>query len=453
MGLISESVLRHVPIRATLESLGQFFAEYHETNFRVRLWDGSSWGANENPRFTLVVKHPNALRQMLVEPSELTLGESYICDELDVEGDIEAAVEFGDHLLARERPSIPASLRLASLVGRLPARHARGNLENEHSAGALHSRERDRQAISYHYDLPPEFFALWLDARKMYSCAYFEDENCDLDLAQIRKLDYICRKLRLRPGERLLDIGCGWGGMLIHAATYYGAQVVGITLSVRQAEVARQRIRELGLNHLCRVEVCDYRDLELEQQFDKISSIGMFEHVGEQQLPEYFSRAWHLLRPGGAFINTGIAAAATYKRRGPSFIDRYVFPNGDLVPVSTSLRAAEISNLEVRDVESLREHYALTLRHWVRRLESKAEEATRLTSQMTYRIWHLYMAASAHAFSNGRVNLYQTLLVKSVRGASGVPLTRADWYRDWKAGPTTEPDPNLRICEKPSTSN
>lgn len=434
MSLISDSVLKHVPVRGTLESLAQAFAEYPEPSFQVRLWDGTTWGANDNPRFTLVVKHPNALRQMFASPSELTLGECYISDELDVEGDIEAAVEMGGYLLAQEQHSLPASLRLASVVAKLPARHEElASEEPDTDANSLHSRDRDRRAVSYHYDLAPEFFGLWLDERRIYSCAYFENQDCDLNLAQLRKLDYICRKLRLHPGDRLLDIGCGWGGMLIHAASHYGVQALGITLSVRQAEVARERIRELGLNYRCRVEVCDYRDLELEEQFDKISSIGMFEHVGERHLPEYFARVQGLLRAGGVFVNTGISASATYQRRGPSFIDRYVFPDGELVPISTSLLAAEKCNLEVRDVESLREHYALTLHHWLRRLEANAEEAMRLTNPKTYRIWRLYLAASVHAFSIGRVNLYQTLLVKPLRGSSGMPLTRADWYREWPA--------------------
>jgi cyclopropane-fatty-acyl-phospholipid synthase len=429
MGLISDSVFRHVPVRATLESLAQIFSAYPEPNFRVHLWDGTTWGATHDPRFTLVVKHPDVLKTMFVSPNELALGECYICDELDIEGDIEAAVEMGDYLIAQERPILPASLRFASMVGKLPHRHTAWDAKQQNNGSQeLHSRERDRRAISYHYDLPPDFFALWLDKRQIYSCAYFEDHDCDLDTAQRGKLDYLCRKLRLGQGERLLDIGCGWGGMLIHAATHYGVQALGITLSVRQAEVARQRIREHGLNDRCRVEVCDYRDLELSEQFDKISSIGMFEHVGEVQLPEYFSRVRRLLRSGGVFINTGISASASYQRPGPSFIDNYVFPDGELVPISRSLHAAEACDLEVRDIESLREHYVLTLRHWLRRLEAHEEQAIKLTDQMTYRIWRLYMGATAHAFSTGRINVYHALFVKTTSGVSGLPLTRADWY-------------------------
>jgi cyclopropane-fatty-acyl-phospholipid synthase len=245
----------------------------------------------------------------------------------------------------------------------------------------------------------------------------------------VRKLDYICRKLRLRPGERLLDIGCGWGGLIVHAAAHYDVEAVGITLSVPQAEVARERLRESGLNPRCRVEVCDYRDLEPGQPYDKIVSVGMFEHVGEELLPEYFRRAFGLLRPGGVFLNHGIACSAIYRRQGPSFTDRYVFPDGDLVPINTSLRAAELSGFEVRDVEGLREHYALTLHHWVRRLEAHAEEARRITNDATYRIWRLYMAGSAHGFRIGRLNLYQTLFARPLRGQSGLPLTREDWCR------------------------
>jgi len=205
---------------------------------------------------------------------------------------------------------------------------------------------------------------------------------------------------------------------------------VGITLSVRQAEVARERIRKFGLNGRCRVELCDYRDLEVDHQFDKVASVGMFEHVGEKNLREYFARVYQLVRPGGAFFNSGISASANYVRRGPSFIDRYVFPDGDLVPIHTSLAAAEVCGFEVRDVESLREHYALTLRQWVRRLEEHAEEAKKIAGRQAYRIWRLYMAASAHSFQVGRTNLYHMLLAKPLNGNAGMPLTRMDWYHD-----------------------
>jgi cyclopropane-fatty-acyl-phospholipid synthase len=366
---------------------------------------------------------------MFHAPSELTLGEAYIYDDFDIEGDMEAAFDLADYLLGHER-SQGASSELAERLQEVTAsdrrRTAAARLELR---GPVHSKDRDRQVISYHYDLPAEFYALWLDRSMVYSCAYFDTPQEDLDSAQQRKQDYVCRKLRLRRGDRLLDIGCGWGGLLMHAAAHYGVEAVGITLSVPQAELARQRIRESGLTHRCRVEVADYRDIDHIQQYDKIVSVGMFEHVGEALLGEYFRRAWHMLQPGGAFLNHGIAYSATHRRRGPSFTDRYVFPNGELVPISTSLRAAELTGFEVRDVESLREHYCLTLRHWGRRLEAHAEEARRITDDITYRIWRLYMAGSAHGFQTGRLNLYQALLAKPQRGESGLPLTREDWYR------------------------
>ena len=443
MGLTASSVFKQTLVQLTVKLLANLLGDYSGHSFQVRLWDGSTWGANQRPRFTLVLKHPAALRRMFLSPSELTLGESYIFDDLDIEGDIEAIFDLVDYLLARGSRGFPQSYRLASMLRKLPAKQqTRTGGPPANMRGSVHSKQRDHQAISYHYDLPPEFFALWLDKRMVYSCGYFATgETFDLDAAQYRKLDYICRKLRLRRGDRLLDIGCGWGGLLIHAVTRYGAQALGITLSVPQAEVARQRIRDSGLNDRCRVELCDYRDLEIDHQFDKIVSVGMFEHVGEAQLPEYFSRAWQLLRPGGAFVNSGISASATYCRQGPSFIERYVFPDGELVPLNTSLRAAEKCGFEVRDVENLRDHYALTLHHWVRRLEAHAEQAQGITDETTYRIWRLYMAASAHGFRSGRVHLYQTLLAKPMNGDSGMPLTRADWYRD--QNPPALPPPRL----------
>jgi cyclopropane-fatty-acyl-phospholipid synthase len=430
MGPTIGSVLKDVPGRLGAELFAALLADCPRPNFRVRLWDGNTLGS-DHPRFTVVVKHPGALRQMFFAPTELTLGEAYIFDDLDIEGDIEAASELADYLSAQGTPGLEQSVQHGRVWHYLPLPQSRRTEQRRATLlGSPHSKDRDRQAIRFHYDLPPQFFALWLDSRMLYSCAYFASgEESDLDAAQYRKLDYICRKLRLRRGDRLLDIGCGWGGLLAHAITHYGAQALGITLSVPQAEVARQRIRDSGHGERGRVEVCDYRDLEIDQPFDKIVSVGMFEHVGEAHLPEYFSRAWRLLRPGGRFLNTGISASPSYQRQGPSFVHRYVFPDGELVPLSTSLGAAEKCGFEVRDVESLREHYALTLHHWVRRLEAHAEEVRSITDETTYRIWRLYMSASAHAFRSARLNLYQLLLAKPLDGESGMPLTRADWYR------------------------
>jgi len=428
MQLLAKSLLRETPSIISVEFLDALLGDYPSRDFQVRFWDDTIWGTEKRPRFTLVLKHPGALRAMFSSPSELSLGEAYIHDDFDIEGDIEAAFDLSDYLLSQER-SLWESFDLNERRQKLPKSDSpRAGLHPIEFGGKIHSKDRDRLAVRYHYDLPSDFYALWLDPRMVYSCAYFSKPEEDLDSAQERKLDYVCGKLRLRQGERLLDIGCGWGALIIHAATHYGVECVGITLSVPQAEVARKCVRAAGLNDLCRVEVSDYRDIDHDQQYDKIVSVGMFEHVGEALLPEYFHRAWDLLRPGGVFLNHGIAYSATYRRRGPSFTDRYVFPDGDLVPVSTSLRAGELSGFELRDVESFREHYALTLHHWIRRLEAHREEACHVTDDTTYRIWRLQMAGSAHGFSSGRLNVYQSLFAKPVRGNSGLPLTRADWY-------------------------
>jgi cyclopropane-fatty-acyl-phospholipid synthase len=429
MGVLAKSWFRDTVSKLNSELVEKLLVHQPRRDFQVRLWDGTIWGAKEHPRFTLVLKHLTALRALLFSPSELALGEAYIFDDFDVEGDLEAAFQFADHLLHQEGssgldPRLKEQLENVAVNDRPRAR-----LRIIEPKGQIHSPSRDRQAVRYHYDLPSDFYSLWLDRQMVYSCAYFETPEEDLDSAQERKLDYICRKLRLRAGERLLDMGCGWGGFIMYAAAHYGVKAVGITLSVPQTEVARQRLHEAGLSDCCRVEVTDYRDINGGQLYDKIVSIGMIEHVGEALLPEYFRRTWNLLRPGGVFLNHGIAYSATYHRRGPSFVDRYVFPDGELVPISSTLRAAELSGFEVRDVESLREHYALTLHHWVRRLENHADEARRVTSDTTYRIWRLYMAGAAHGFRIGRLNLYQALLVKPSQGQSGLPLSRNDWYR------------------------
>lgn len=400
---------------------------YPTLDFAVRLWDGTRWGNLNQPRFTLVLNHPGALRKMFTSPSELTLGEAFVNKDFDIEGDIQSIYGFGYFLLDRHF-TISDKLRLEGLLRKLPAdTHSNDGQSAADLDGTLHSQERDRRAISYHYDISNEFYKLWLDRRMVYSCAYFTTLEDSLDQAQEQKLDYICKKLRLKKGESLLDLGCGWGGLVMYAAKNYGVHALGITNSVQQAEVAQERIQAVGLTDRCEVQVLDYRALDKTRQFDKIASVGMFEHVGEKLLPEYFQHAWNHLCPGGVFLNHGIASSATYKRKGPSFIDRYVFPDGELVSLSTSLAAAEACGFEIRDVESLREHYALTLNHWVRRLEAKADEAKKAAGESIYRVWRLYMSGAAHAFAIGRVNVYQVLLSRTNRGSSGLPLTREDW--------------------------
>ena len=397
----------------------------------IRLWNGQRWPDDVPHLATLVLKHPGALRQMLLPGTELGLGESYLYDDFDIEGNVEAVFDLAE-ILNQNVSGLIDKLGLARDLLRLPAgpKHDHGRRGRVRLAGQRHSAQRDRQAVTYHYDVSNEFYALWLDRRMVYSCAYFADPGEDLDTAQERKLEYLCRKLRLQPGQRLLDMGCGWGGLVIHAAQRHGVDATGITLSQPQVDLANERIAEAGLSERARAVARDYREMDEPGGYDALVSVGMFEHVGAALLPTYFERAWRLLKPGGVFLNHGIANTIEGRtRHGPSFSDTYVFPDGELVPISTTLRAAEEAGLEVRDVESLREHYALTLRHWVRRLEAHHPEALRFVDEPTYRVWRLFMSGSAHGFSTGRLNVYQTLLVKpDEKGHSGLPLTRANWY-------------------------
>jgi cyclopropane-fatty-acyl-phospholipid synthase len=411
-------------VQVILSLLQDVFGSSPVRDVAVRLWDGTTWQPElAGPtRCTLVLQHPGALRKMFVPPSDLNLGEAYIYNDFDIEGDVEALLPLMEHFLDGHWGKVE-QLRYAKRLLSLPkTNQPRPAGMAAKVRGVLHSKARDRQATNYHYDRSNGFYALWLDARMIYSCAYFATPDDDLETAQEHKLEYLCRKLRLRPGERLLDIGCGWGGLLIYAAQHYGVEADGITLSPQQAKLARERIKEAGLEDRCHVEICDYRDVNQPQGYDKLVSVSMAEHIGKALLPTYFKHAWELLRPGGVFLNHGINVHSTAPTIGREFIHRYVAPDGELVPLSTTLRAAEASGLEVRDVESLREHYVYTLRHWLRRLDEHADEAKRIAGEMTYRIWRLFVSLGLHEFEVGRGNLYQTLLVKADMGRSGLPL-------------------------------
>lgn len=294
-----------------------------------------------------------------------------------------------------------------------------------------HSINSDQRAISHHYDVGNDFYHLFLGRDKLYSCAYFKTGEEDLDQAQSNKLDHICRKLRLQPGDKLLDIGCGWGGLISYAARYYGAEATGVTISRQQYEYARELIGQAGLAGSCRVELVDYRELRGEQRFDKIVSVGMFEHVGVRNLPLYFKTAHRLLKNDGLFLNHGITAENKRKRddSATKFINQYVFPGGELTYLSRILSVTEAANFETLDVESLREHYVRTLKLWTRNLQANRDQAITVAGDKIYRTWILYMAGSAWGFEKGNINVYQVLLAKRSGGFPSVPLTRADIYR------------------------
>ena len=427
------------------EVLAAFLGPPRERSFDVRYWDGvTDRGNSQNPRFTLVLNRPASLRRMLLPPSELSLVESYISGDIDIDGSMEAAAVLRDILRTRVH-SAAAIARLVSLVLKLPGK-ADDDLEDARfperarKLGPRHTPVRDAAAVRFHYDVGNDFYKLWLDKRMVYSCAYFRSPDDSLDTAQEAKLDLICRKLRLKPGERFLDIGSGWGGLIMHAAQRYGVDATGITLSENQASLARERIQQAGLADRCRVEVRDYRTLTANT-YDKIASVGMIEHVGLSHLPVYFDSAYRALKAGGLFLNHGIvsleAARPTTLRgmiwdriwKSGAFIDTYVFPDGRLTAAADVITAAEKSGFEVRDVESLREHYAMTLRHWVRSLEEKALDAKALVGDHTYRVWRLYMSTSAYAFATAAINIIQTLLAKPDAGRSNLPLTREDIYK------------------------
>ena len=420
---------RQETVKLTLQLLDELFSR-NSDRFGVRLWDGTVWPDNRPRSAILVLKHPGALRAMLLPGSVIALSEAYLYDDIDVEGDFLAVFEWANDLV-RHTANWKDKLSVARDLMRLPnqmnprvSRRGPAKL-----SGKRHSIERDRQAVAYHYNVSNDFYALFLGQRMVYTCAYFRTHEDSLDQAQEQKLEHICRKLRLKPGQRMLDIGCGWGGLVLYAAEKYGVDATGVTLSRPQVELANQRIAAAGLGDRCRVQYRDYR--EVDETYDVLVSIGMFEQVGEDQLPVYFKHANQILHPGGVFLNHGIARRAgdpTWSYQ--AFSDAYVFPDGGLSPISHTLHVAEESGFEVRDVESLREHYIQTLTRWVASLENRHSEALACVDEPTFRVWRAYLSASKFGFLMGRLNIYQSLLFKPAGfGPSGLPLTREDWYR------------------------
>jgi len=379
---------------------------------RIELWDGRHFDLADNPSVKLRLNGPRAVKYLL-SPSLDGLGEAFVEGHIEVEGPIHEVIRAGVDL-ARQADSN------SSRSGGQPRPKS-------------HSRDTDREAIEYHYDVSNDFYSLFLGPDMVYSCAYFRDPGDSLELAQQRKIDYILTKLRVGPGDRLLDVGCGWGALILRAASKYGAFAKGITLSRNQYQLAQERIRREGLQDRCSVELCDYRDVPGSESFDKITSVGMFEHVGLENLPDYFGKIHDLLRPRGLVLNHGITSSdpeeANVVSGGAEFIERYVFPHGELPHLSRAIRALSTAGLEVTDVESLRRHYALTCREWANRLDALKDRALALAGERRSRIWRLYLAGCAFGFEQGWVNVYQVLACKSRDGDLGsLPLTRDYMY-------------------------
>lgn len=417
----------------TAPGVAQLFASVlgDDLPLAVTAFDGTRVGPPDPP-VTLHITSPAALQRMLSAPGELGIGRALVAGDLVIEGDVFALLELRHRIdpntALRHWPVVLQLARAAGL-GAPPWRLPAAPPEEARLRGRRHTRRRDAAAISHHYDVGNDFYRLFLGPTLTYSCAVWRHPDVGLDAAQDAKHELVSRKLDLQPGQRLLDVGCGWGSMLIHAATKHGVRGVGVTISAEQARLARQRVAAAGLSDQVEIRLADYRDVG-DEPFDAVSSIGMFEHVGATQLDTYFERLYRLLRPGGRLLNHGITRPHTRGGRSlvprpPSFIQRYVFPDGELHEVGAVVSAVQRAGFEARHVESLREHYALTLRAWVRNLEADRAEAERLVGAGRARVWWLYLAGCALAFESGDVSVHQTLAVRPDAGHSGFALRPA----------------------------
>jgi len=413
-------------LESRIQRLVEDVGRHRNLRLRVRLWNGRTFDLSPDPRVTITLPKASAARYFLT-PNFNTLGEAVVEGHLEVEGPVSEIISVGE-ALARYRPN--------KLVPKL-------------WRPRVHTKKLDEAAISYHYDVSNDFYALWLDRGMVYSCAYYKTGKEDIHRAQDQKLDHICRKLRLQPGDKFLDIGCGWGALIRWAAKHYGVDATGITLSRKQYDLALERIKADGLESRCRIMLEHYRDHPGEGAYDKIASVGMFEHVGLKNLPAYFGVIHRLLKPGGLVMNHGITAVdvdnACVGLGVGEFIEKYVFPHGELPHLSLAVREMSAQGLEVADVECLREHYALTLRHWARRLEQNSAVAKSLVGDRRYRIWLYYLAGCAHGFQHNWVTVYQVLCGKPLEtGKSPLPWTRDYMYprdADAVAEPVTAATP------------
>ncbi len=416
--------IQRANISAGQRILTTFLDSYHGS-MSIQLWDGSLFKGAEDARCVLFIHHPGVLRDLILYRDLVKLAEAFIVGYIDVTGDLEVLFQIEPYLKTLEL-SYHTRLQLLLDALRLPSLGKYGH--NPQVKAGEKQQQNSRRAISYHYDVGNDFYRLWLDHNMVYSCAYFRDAEQSLDEAQDDKLDYLCRKLRLQPGQTLLDIGCGWGALALWAVRHYNVNVHGVTLSEEQQTLANDRIKQAGLEHRITIDLCDYRNLPDNITYDRIVSVGMFEHLGVKNFPQYFGKVKQLLKPGGLFLNHGITIKEN-KKQSPMkrFINQYIFPDGELARISDVNDAMEQAGFEIIDVESLRRHYALTLRCWVKALERKKQRAIALTSDETYRLWLLYMSGFAYYFDEGTVNLHQ-ILVTPQQSKLSIPLRREDLY-------------------------
>jgi cyclopropane-fatty-acyl-phospholipid synthase len=378
---------------------------------RLVLWDGQQhdFGSFAAPAVTLHVKSATALPYLL-EPSLDNLGEAYVKGKIDIEGKLSDIINISYGLAKSTVTSAGKLARVRRYFN--------------------HTKASDKKAIQYHYDVSNEFYQLWLDENMVYSCAYFENGDEDLATAQIKKIDHILTKIQLQPGQRLLDIGCGWGALVLRAAQKFGAQCVGVTLSQNQFDLATKRVKDAGLEGKIEIRLQDYRDIQ--GQFDRITSVGMFEHVGRKNLPGYFRKVHDLLTDDGIAMNHGITStdfnSGETALGGGEFIDRYVFPDGELPHIGLALQSLQEGGLEAVDVESLRRHYARTLDIWAENFEARSEQAKKLVDDEKFRIWRVYLAGCAYAFENDDVSIYQIVCRKAGRSAKTLPWSRRYIY-------------------------
>lgn len=435
-------------LRLALVTLSEELAVRLNVPLSLKLWDGTilplgQSDANERDKtathkLAIVISDPGAIPSLMRRPTLDRIIRLYAHGKIGFEGGtlIDIGEVFGEKSTRRRLKKISKRKLIKLFLPFLTAPgtdvNAARNFDGD-EVGAKQSKRNERDNIGFHYDVSNAFYELFLDEAMVYTCAYFSDWQHDLAKAQFDKLEMTCRKLRMKPGERFLDIGCGWGALICHAAKHHGVRAHGVTLSTEQHDYAVEQITREGLQDLVTVELKDYRDVT--EKFDKISSIGMYEHIGVAAIPEYMSKVRSLLAPDGLFLNHGITRRS--KRKAKRFASRpeqralvrYIFPGGELDDIGHTLQEMERAGFEVHDVEGWREHYALTTRMWCERLTANREQAIAIVGEQTYRIWVVYLAGCSLAFTRGSARIYQTLVGHNAKGASSIPPNRADLYR------------------------